>query len=62
MRCTGSSGQIVEHQPLLPFRNMPPVNAPAIAPSSSSALSGAAVVEAEAAQDDEATNRLKAIT
>ena len=40
MRCTGSSGQTVEHQPLLPLSTIPPANAPAIAPSSSSALSG----------------------
>jgi hypothetical protein len=40
MRCTGSSGHIVEHQPLLPFRNMPPMKPPVIAPSSSSALNG----------------------
>ena len=40
MRCTGSSGHIVEHQPLLPFRTMPPKKAPVIEPSSSSADSG----------------------
>ncbi len=63
MRWTGSSGQIVEHQPLLPLRNMPPVNAAVIAPSSSSALQRAAVVEAEPSQEDEAARTaLNAIT
>jgi hypothetical protein len=40
MRCTGSSGQIELHQPLLPFRYMPPAKPPLSAPSSSSALAG----------------------
>ena len=39
-RWTGSSGQMLEHQPLLPFSIMPPAKPPTRAPSSSSALAG----------------------
>ena len=39
-RWIGSSGQIEEHHPLLPFSSMPPMKPPVSAPSSSSALAG----------------------
>ena len=40
MRCTGSSGQIELHQPLLPLRNMPPVKPLTSANSNSAPLQG----------------------
>ena len=39
-RWIGSSGQIDEHQPLLPLSSMPPTKPPDSAPSRSSALAG----------------------
>jgi hypothetical protein len=62
MRWTGSSGHIVEHQPLLPFRNMPPTNPPVIAPRSSSALNGPLSSSPSLRSATNATKRLIAIT
>jgi hypothetical protein len=62
MRWTGSSGQMVEHQPLLPLSTMPPVKPAVIAPISSSALHGPESSIPSLRSATKPMNRLNAIT
>ncbi len=61
-RWIGSSGQIDEHQPLLPLSATPPTKPPPSAPSSSSALAGPESSSPTLRSDTNTMNRPAAIT